>query len=343
MSKGVRIPEALFIPTPLAYSVFADAGALIVTDSIGPDGQGTPQRTWSGATWAAAGGTATNTPTQGAELVTNGDMEGTYVAGRAPSWVTYNAPTLTEENAIVFAGSASQKIVTTVTGHGITQPTVLVAGWVLATARLYIASGSASVNYSFANGIVQTALGSWLEVVLSGRTGASYNTWVVSVIASSTFYVDSASAKPLTLSTLFSSVSVSVADVFASAAVVVTKGTQAGLVVNLDSTSSPANFVICYHDGTNVKLEKCVAGTYTTVYSGAVTYSAGAVLRVHKTGAAYRVYYNNALVTTATISDAGIVDNTLHGLFSTYASNTFDNFEVWAVGTSGEYAELDKY
>jgi len=161
--------------------------------------------------------------------------------------------------------------------------------------------------------------------------------------ALSSYYIDDVSVKALTLSTLFSSVSVSVADVFASAAVVVTAGTQAGLVVNLDSTGSPANFVICYHDGTNVKLEKSVAGTYTTVFSGAVTYSAGAALRVHKTGTAYQVYYNNVLVTTATISDAGIIDNVMHGLFSTYELNTFDNFEVLAVGTGGEHSALDRY
>jgi len=81
-------------------------------------------------------------------------------------------------------------------------------------------------------------------------------------------------------------------------------------------------------------LEKNVAGTYTTVQSTAVTYSAGATLRVIKDGTKYRVYYNNALVgTEQTISDAGIISNTKHGLFSTYSGNTFDNFTLWPRGS----------
>lgn len=149
--------------------------------------------------------------------------------------------------------------------------------------------------------------------------------------------------KQITLSSLFASVSVSTPDVLAEAAVTMTAGTQAGLVLNLDSAATPANFVIAYHDGTNCLLGKCVAGTYTSVISAAATYSAGAVLRVIKNGTAYRLYYNNALVGTGTISDAGIVSNARHGLFSTYASNSLDNFVVWARGTGNEYSALDAF
>lgn len=149
--------------------------------------------------------------------------------------------------------------------------------------------------------------------------------------------------KQITPSSLFASVTVSTPDVLAEAAVTLTAGTQAGLVLNLDSAATPANFVIAYHNGTNCLLEKCVAGVYTTVISAAATYSAGAVLRVIKDGTAYRLYYNNALVGTGTISDAGIVSNARHGLFSTYSGNSFDNFVVWARGTGGEYSALDSF
>ena len=38
-------------------------------------------------------------------------------------------------------------------------------------------------------------------------------------------------------------------------------------------------------------------------------------------------YYNGTQVgTTQTVSDAGIVSNTRHGLFSTYAANTFAGY-----------------
>jgi len=107
--------------------------------------------------------------------------------------------------------------------------------------------------------------------------------------------------------------------------------------MDLDSAGSPANFVITYHDGTNCKLEKCVAGTYTTVITAAATYSAGAELRVIKDGTAYRLYYNNALVGTGTIADAGIISNTLHELFSTYSANSLDNLTIFARGNEGQY------
>ena len=41
------------------------------------------------------------------------------------------------------------------------------------------------------------------------------------------------------------------------------------------------------------------------------------------------VTYNGAAVgTQQTITDAGIIDNTYHGCFSTYEGNTFSHFDV---------------
>jgi hypothetical protein len=79
------------------------------------------------------------------------------------------------------------------------------------------------------------------------------------------------------------------------------------------------------------------------MFATSITYSSGAVLRVSKVSTGYRVYYNNAFVNNATISDAGIVSNTKHGLFSTDPSNTLDNFVLYASGSGGEYAILDNY
>lgn len=80
-----------------------------------------------------------------------------------------------------------------------------------------------------------------------------------------------------------------------------------------------------------------MAGTYTSVVSAAATYSAGAEIRVIKDGTAYRLYYNNALVGTGTIADAGIISQTLHGIFSTYSGNTIDYVNIYSRGTDGIY------
>ena len=140
---------------------------------------------------------------------------------------------------------------------------------------------------------------------------------------------DDVTIKELATVDLFRSIVNSTQNVIADANVTLTLGTQAGLVVNLDSASSPANFVIAYHNGTNCILDKCVAGVYTNLISAAATYSIGATIRVVKDGTAYRLFYNNVVVgTSATVADAGIVDNKLMGLFSTYSGNSLTNFKL---------------
>lgn len=100
-----------------------------------------------------------------------------------------------------------------------------------------------------------------------------------------------------------------------------------------------------YGDGSkHIVIYKCVGGTLTSVADVAVTYSSGAALTVAADGSSITVYYNNAIVgTTQTVSDAGILNNTLHGLISSDAANTLDNFLVFPRGNGNEFAELDRY
>ena len=289
-----RISVLLAPPPYLAVANFDAPGALTATDPVGPKGPSAAVA-WSGATWAAAGGTATNTPTQGGELVTDGGMENWASATDLTSWTESpaGASTVNREGTIKNSGSFSVRLDISAGNESaaVSQTVTYPGGWLVVS--MYV-QGTVGKKYRlFIEGIYNfdvSLTADFVKKVVVVRTGANPSIAMNRfTAASSSIYFDDFSAKALTLSTLFSSVSVSVADVFASAAVVVTAGTQAGLVVNLDSTGSPANFVICYHDGTNVKLEKSVAGTYTTVFSGAVTYSAGAALRVHKTGTALYV------------------------------------------------------
>jgi hypothetical protein len=126
-----------------------------------------------------------------------------------------------------------------------------------------------------------------------------------------------------------------------------TDGLQGGLVTNLDSAATPANFVISYLDGAgNCKMDKNVAGTYTNLISTATgcTYSAGKEMVVVKDATAYRLYYNSTFIgTQQTVSDAGIISNTIHGLFSTGAAQTLDDFIVYARGNEGQYGLLNQF
>jgi hypothetical protein len=137
---------------------------------------------------------------------------------------------------------------------------------------------------------------------------------------------------------------VSCADVLTGAGVVRALSTQVGLALRFDSASSPANGVLVYSDGSgNIKVDKILAGVQSTVSTTAFTYSAGARLMCSFSGSALRTYYNNALIKADTIADAALLTGTLHGLFSTDASNTFDDLAIYAIGTSGEYAALDAF
>ena len=158
--------------------------------------------------------------------------------------------------------------------------------------------------------------------------------------------LDNISVKPLTLSTLFNTAPFSTADVRMMARLFnYNAGTQYGVAVRLDSANNPQNFIIAYFDGAgNIKVEKCVAGTYTTLATVATTFVADKDLIIRANGSAIRVYYNDTLIgSKLTVSDAGILNNTRHGLFSTSDLNRFTAATVRAVGTGGEYSFLDNF
>jgi hypothetical protein len=114
-----------------------------------------------------------------------------------------------------------------------------------------------------------------------------------------------------------------------------------GIVVRYADAS---NYVIAYHDGTNIKMDKVVGGVTTNLISAAVTYAATARIIVSALGTKFRLYYGDSQRgAEQTVSDTGLQTGTAHGLYTTDTGATFDNFVVFAKGSGGEYAALDKY
>lgn len=119
--------------------------------------------------------------------------------------------------------------------------------------------------------------------------------------------------------------------------------TRAGGNIGIVTRYADANnYVIAYHEGANVKIDKVVAGVTTNVASVAKTYSAGADLEVSWNGTNIRVFYNaNQLNNDGyTISDAALQTGTQVGVYSTDAGNSVTSFECFARGAGGEHAAL---
>lgn len=142
------------------------------------------------------------------------------------------------------------------------------------------------------------------------------------------YTIDNVYFRPITLASMFSTRPYST-HVTVKAQATIVAGTRAGVVCNLDSASSPANFVIASHDGTTARLTVCVAGTYTEKIATTVAYSAGAYVEIRRLAGTntYQLWYAGAQVgADQTIADATVISNTLAGYFQTYAGNTLTGF-----------------
>lgn len=333
----------------IAYDTFTRSnGSMGSTETTGPAAETCPALSWTGSTYAIISNTAADSPTLGSELLTNGGMEASYSSGIANGWTTSGGGGQSEENTIVHSGSSSQKttggdasgVKQSITGKLSTGTWYLGSGWFYNNPNgnkdLFVFDGT-NLFYSPQNTLTQT----WGQFFLTFRSttnapsGAYYQ--VDRYPSGSAGYFDDNSLKAITLASMFSTVSTSASDnLSVESKLVMTFGTAAGVVLNLDSASTPANYVIAYKDrfdstGTGrVHLDKVVGGTATSLIDTAVSYSASAIIKVTRVGNTYKLYYNGTQRgTDQTISDAGITGNTIHGLFSTYSANTFDNFYIY--------------
>lgn len=297
---------------------------------------------WNGATWAVSGGNAYNTPTLGSELLTDGGFENWTTATDLTSWteVLGGTSTINRESSIVQSGTYSQRLdidsVNSARAHQVVSASV--GDWLYTTwwGRTSIAGKTIRFTTlgSYA-GPARTPNTTWVEYQDSYRVTASTELsivygWRVNAFSTS-IYVDNASMKRINLNSAIASL-----DGYTSTKNVSTKiaaltiGTNVGVVCLLDSVSTPANFLIAHHDGTNVKLEKCVAGTYTTLVTTAVTFVANATIEIRRpSGNTFQVWYNGVQRgTDQTVADTGIINNTLYGVFSTYSGNQLNSFTL---------------
>lgn len=307
---------------------------------------------WTGAQWTIASGAALCTPGLSAEKFTNGTFEGafnttgTLVIGTG--WTNLNmddgADVASDETTTFHGGAHSQGISVSAIAEGIQQALLVfgIGNWCKYDAWFYVVSGSggrlitSSVGpggATFSKDITTT--GSWVNVKHDGRSAAASPNTQIYGLGTTVFYVDDVSGKQITINNCVATRAGTKA--LGRAAVKVTianPGCMAGVAMCVDSAATPNNMVVCYIDGNGtsnkIYMDKRVGGTWTTVASATIAYAAGRKVELRHTAAnTWQMWYNEIQIgTDQTISDAGIVGNTLHGMFSTDATNSLDDFTL---------------
>jgi len=121
--------------------------------------------------------------------------------------------------------------------------------------------------------------------------------------------------------------------------IALTKGTTgAGLVMRYQDTD---NYLYLWHNGTNLKLVKRVAGIETTLVDAAGAYAAGRVIRGILSGTSGSSFYNSALIGATQVVPASSYG--LMGLIFFDTDSMLDVFQAFASGTNNEYSALDRW
>lgn len=264
---------------------------------------------WDGGTYTISSGKAINTPALGTEMVTNGGFAADTDWTKGTGWT-------------IAGGVASINSVGTA---ALAQNISMVANvWYRCSYTVQNrTSGQVVLLFGSDNGftIDRAANGTYIETSRRAATGNG----AISIYSDggAVLDVDNVSVKPISVLQSLALLPSLVYDVEVKAACIATGFSPVGVALNWDSRSNPQNGVIGYITGNNqVRLEKCVAGIWTTLIALGVTYGSGKVIRIVKSGTSYSLYYGTAgsevqVGTTQTISDAGIINNTLHGMFAT--------------------------
>jgi hypothetical protein len=334
---GIRI-----VPYPIGHlgrgglSVVGGASSILpFTDAFGR-ADGALGNGWTGATWTISGNKVINTPTLTGNLITNGNME----TGDPPTGWTVTSNAVLDgvaDERTGGAGSQSLSVVNGAVSVGAARQSMTHAAhtWIRLSGWLKLVTGTTCSLRLLTSGFGDVCVMSRPETSWTQWIGAGRVTTTNGIVASyngqsslgNEHRSDDIEAYPLTLSHLFATIPATKSDVTCGVLATLDTYMQGGVVVNLDSAASPANFVIGYYNRATGKalLERCVAGTYdaTPLINITKTYVAGAEVKVIKSGTTYQLYYNGAQVgTDQTISDAGIISNTIHGMFTTGGAAT---------------------
>lgn len=186
--------------------------------------------------------------------------------------------------------------------------------------RYYAVNALASDSFTRADGVLGTTDGAGhLEANSgNGKTWTSTTgTWGIATNAAA-------------CSALDGGLGIATVNVGTPHVVVQAEVTRAGDNVGIVARYTDANnYLYAYTDGTNAVLTEVNGGASNSRISAAVTYAAGARLRLTLDGTRAYLHYNELYVNTYTAAGFLATGN-LCGLYTTNTGNTFDDFQVWA-------------
>ena len=293
-------------------------------------------------TWAVAGGRAVCTPTEGAEDISNGDME----AGDPPTGWTPIASAALASVADERTGGAGSKSMSVTNGlaatgyavqtlHNTANTWVRYRMW----AKRLGASNLSMVHRMFTSGFADV-FGTYSSVITDNNWYARDNTCRLigngcqavagshgSTLGAAAQY-DDVSVVPLTGLTMYRKAA-SLGNF--RAAWTIATCMQAGLDILVNDPTTPTRYVRAYVDRIDSKMYawKVIDGTWTAVLAGTtIVYSADAYVEIrHSVSGTMQFYYNNAQVgTDKTVSDVELLSNTYAGPFSTNGGNSLKSF-----------------
>ncbi len=292
--------------------------------------------TRSGNMWAVSGGSAYCSP-QGPNLVSNSGMEN----GSPPAFWAAQTGAGLSRIADPYSGVYALRC-TTGTIYPAYQEIALGSDTSLCVSSGYgkRVSGSHSFQLLFTGApALPTLFYTSSTYKLVARSGFTSTDAIFRIAGDEVMTVgdkftwDDVTFKPLLVSTAAGYLNTASSDVDISVKVSNpdSQRVMAGVLVSyLDRSNFVAGVIDFDPPYTTQYLLKVVNGRPTKVIEDYNAYVAGRAVRVTKSGTTYSMYYGATLLGSATVSDAALVNNKKHGMFSTHPCITLDDFSLSA-------------
>lgn len=297
----------------------------------------------TGATWSITSGQASNSPTLGAELLTDGGLEANYTAGKCDTLTKGGSPTLAE-SADAHGGSKAQEFTGTALNDslawsqitGLNGKWLQFSGWAKRTAgtggKAYLLQrgqngfpGGFAPNRSAASATYQQ----YIQVYKAYAANLTPPAVVCGATPFDTVLLDDFSVKEITAAEMYATKTYSGADMTIRIYIDQTnRNGSVGIVARLDNAATPANYILVgittnanstATEKTYMSMAKVVAGTLTVLINpldvGSLVVN-GDYIEVVCSGTDVSMYFNGVQKgTTQTVSDAGITSNVIGGFW----------------------------